>query len=225
MKQLLISMIVLSLSYTFLCCENEAIVTSDKVMDGDGISYNTVKIGDQLWMSENLKTTKYNDGTPIPLVTDNTAWSNLKTPGYCWYNNDDGTFKNTYGALYNWYAVDTDKLCPAGWHIPTNDEWRTMINFIGDSSIAGNKMKEVGTIHWTSPNTDATNESGFTALPGGARYYNGYFADIGNFGYWWTTTEIDSTSALIRLLYCSSPGIYTDRYDKWDGYSVRCLKN
>ncbi|MGB4293792.1 MAG: FISUMP domain-containing protein, partial [Bacteroidales bacterium] len=97
--------------------------------DVDGNRYKVIMIGNQLWMAENLRTTKYNDGTPIPLVTDNTAWSNLTSPGYCWYDNNS-TNKDTYGALYNWYTVNTGKLCPSGWHVPSDDEWTIMQNYL-----------------------------------------------------------------------------------------------
>ena len=116
----------------------------------------------------NLKTTKYNDGTSIPNVTNDTSWSNLTTGAYCWYNNDV-SYKNPYGALYNWYAVNTGKLAPKGWHVPSDAEWTTLITYLGGESIAGGKLKEAGTTHWLSPNTEATNSTGFSALPGGRR--------------------------------------------------------
>ena len=138
------------------------------VTDVDGNVYNTVTIGTQCWLQENLKTTKYKDGTSIPLVTDNSAWGSLSTPGYCWYNNDD-TYKNTYGALYNYYTVLTNNLCPSGWHVATEREWSTLVTYLGGASIAGGKLKESGTTHWVTPNTGANNETGFIALPGGRR--------------------------------------------------------
>jgi len=143
---------------------------SGQFSDIDGNVYNTITIGTQIWMKENLKTTKYNDGSSIPLVTDNTAWINLSTPGYCWYNNDAATYKSAYGAMYNWYTVNTGKICPPNWHVPTDTQWETLITYLGGKIIAGGKMKETGTAHWTSPNIGATNETGFTALPGGYRH-------------------------------------------------------
>ena len=144
-----------TLTFTFIACT-----------DFDGNNYPVGQIGTQIWMVENLKTTRYNDGTDILSITDNTTWENLITPGYCFYNNGVVN-KNTYGALYNWYAVNTGKLAPKGWHVPTNDEYTTLITFLGGESVASSKLKESGTSHWQSPNTEATNQSGFTALPGG----------------------------------------------------------
>ena len=118
---------------------------SNTVTDIDGNAYHTVAIGTQVWMVENLKTTRYNDGTAIPLVTDSAVWGNLtSTPGYCWYNNDMSMYKNLYGALYNWYAVSTEKLAPEGWHVPTNSEWGVLINYLGGDTSAGGAMKETG---------------------------------------------------------------------------------
>ncbi len=137
-----------------------------EIKDGDGNVYTSVKIGTQTWLSENLKTTKFNDGTPIPLVTDNNEWKNLATPGYCWYGNDEATHKNVYGALYNWHAVSTGKLCPKGWHVPSSDEIDVLDIFIGND--VGGKLKETGTTHWRAPNTGANDQYGFRALPGGS---------------------------------------------------------
>lgn len=206
---------------------------SDKMMqlfaelgakDVEGNNYKSVKIGNQVWMAENLKSTKYNDNTSIPLVSDNTTWSTLSTPGYCWYNNDEATNKSIYGAMYNWYAVNTGKLCPTGWHVPTNTEWTTLITYLGGVDIAGGKLKETGTSHWLSPNT-STNESGFTGLPGGYRVYAGNFNVIGDFGCWWTSTEIDGPSAnYVSLRYFAN---YVNRFGsgKEGGFSVRCLRD
>ncbi len=162
---------------------------SDTVTDIDGNVYHTVTIGTQVWLVENLKTTRYNDGTSIPLVTDSAAWSNADTSAYCWYNNDIAN-KNTYGALYNWFTVNTGKLAIAGWHIPTDAEWTTLTDYLGGESIAGGKLKETGTTHWRSPNAGATNESGFTALPGGHRDVNGTFSAMGDDGFWWSVYRI-----------------------------------
>jgi uncharacterized protein (TIGR02145 family) len=139
------------------------------VTDYDGNVYPTVRIGTQLWMAKNLRTTRLKFGGTIQIVTDNTAWSNLTTPGYCWYNNDEAANKETYGALYNWYTIATTNLCPAGWHVPTDDDWEVLTTYLGGYNIAGDKLKEAGTAHWANPNTGATNETGFSALPGGSR--------------------------------------------------------
>jgi len=172
-------------------------------------------------MVENLKTTSYNDGTAIPLVTDNTAWSNLSTPGYCWYNNDAATYKVTYGALYNWYTVNTGKLCPTGWHVPTDAEWTTLTTYLGGESIAGGKLKETGTSHWDSPNTGATSETGFTALPGGLRYYDGTFDGLGYYGLWWGATE-DAWGQGVGYDYID---VTRGSSDKSYGFSVRCVRD
>jgi len=195
------------------------------VRDKSGNTYNTIKIGDQLWLAENLKTTRYNDGDSIPLVTDNTEWSNLTTPGYCWYDNDEMTYGYFYGALYNWYAVNTGKLCPTGWHVPTDDEWTTLVNYLGGESVAGGKMKETGTVHWSSPNTGATNESGFTALPGGYRGDLAAFRNIGTHADWWYSTQSGTTDAWSRSLSYDVVNSYRNLRDMKYGFSVRCLKD
>ena len=193
------------------------------VMDNDGNGYSSVTIGTQVWLVENLSATKYNDGTPIPLVTDNTEWSALTTPGYCWYNNDI-SYKNPYGALYNWSAVNTGKLAPAGWHVPTNEEFSILGLFLGEPT-GGGKLKEAGTIHWESPNTGATNEYGFTALPGGKRMFSGVFFDFGSSCYFWNSGELNSTYAWYRSLVNIYPQMYNGNIDKTYGFSVRCVKD
>jgi len=200
--------------------------TTSTVTDIDGNVYNTVTIGTQVWMAENLKTTKYNDNTSIPLVTDNTAWAALTTSGYCWYNNDAATYKATYGALYNWHTVNTGKLCPTGWHVPTDAEWTTLTTYLGGEGVAGGKLKETGTAHWISPNTGATNETGFTALPGGFRDYNGPCYYIGSYGLWWSSTEYSTTSsAWRRTMHYDNTSVLRDYFDKRLGFSVRCVRD
>jgi uncharacterized protein (TIGR02145 family) len=198
-----------------------------KLYDYDGNLYNTVKIGEQCWIAENLKTTKYKNGTSIPLVTDNSLWSNLTSPGYCWYINDSATYGQTYGALYNWYTVNTNKLCPTGWHIPTDAEWTTLTNYLGGEYIAGGKLKETGTVHWNSPNTGATNEIGFTALPGGYRYLDGTFEKVGDHGGWWSASEYHyyENEAWLREISCNFSVIFSEPDDKRYGYSIRCLRD
>ena len=200
--------------------------TQQYITDADGNIYNKVIIGTQVWMKENLKTTKYNDGTPIPLVTDNTEWTNLSTAGYCFYNNDADTYKSNYGALYNWNAVNTGKLCPVGWHIPSDAEWTILTDYLGGESLAGGKMKEAGTSHWDSPNTGATNESGLSILPGGYRYYSdGAFYSLGYFTYIWSSTENNSSIAWIRSIYYFNATAIQDHGSKSYGFSVRCVKD
>ena len=154
------------------------------VDDVDGNIYHYVTIGTQVWLVENMRVTKLNDGTPIPLVADDASWSSLTTPRYCWVNNLIA-YKEPYGAFYNWATVNTGKLCPSGWHVPSDTEGTTLAGFLGGTMAAGGKLKEAGTSHSTTPNTGATNESGFTGLPGGFRYWSGGFTDFGFSGYWW----------------------------------------
>jgi uncharacterized protein (TIGR02145 family) len=196
----------------------------DTITDIEGNVYNTVKIGNQIWMKENLKTSKYSDGEEIPLVTDKTDWDNLTSPGYCWYENTD-SIGTTYGALYNWYCVNTGKLCPGGWHVPMDEEWTVLTTYLGGEEIAGGKLKESGTNHWENQNAGATNESGFTALPGGYRNYNGTYDNIVNFGYWWTATEKDAVYARNRYMFYLYPNVYSYLRRKDIGYSVRCVKD
>lgn len=204
---------------------NEVSFKTISISDIDGNVYNMVTIGTQIWMASNLKTTKYNDGTPIPLVTDNTAWSNLETPGYCWYNNDAAANKNTYGALYNWYTVNTGKLCPTGWHMPSDAEWTVLTSYLGGESVAGGKLKETGTSHWLSPNAYATNTTGFTALPGGYRYRLGEFLYIGFNGFWWSSSEYDTNYVWYRFMRYYSSDASRDVFYRENGFSVRCLRD
>ena len=197
--------------------------SSSTVTDIDGNAYHTVTIGIQVWMVENLKTTKYRDGTNIPNVTNNTACATLSTPGYCLYKNDP-TNKNTYGALYNWHTVSTGKLCPTGWHVPTDDEWKVLTDYLGGLYIAGGKLKETGTGHWTIPNTGATNASGFSALQGGDRVYSdGTFDGIGDYGCWWSAEQFAGPLAIQRFLFNNSSNVLRGSSFKTYGFSVRCV--
>lgn len=193
------------------------------VVDIDGNVYNTVTIGTQVWIVENLKTTHYNNGTAIPLVTNDTTWSELTTSGYCWYNNDDTTYSNPYGALYNWHTVNTGNLCPTGWHVPADAEWTYLTNYLGGESVAGGKLKTTGTMNWNPPNTGATNESGFSALPGGFRAYDGSFYEMGDGAYFWSSTESGSDNAWYQLLYYYYEDLTHDNQIKNHGFSIRCL--
>jgi uncharacterized protein (TIGR02145 family) len=205
-------------------CEKDDNNTTGTVTDIDGYLYHTVTIGTQVWMVENLKTTKYRDGTSIPKVTENNAWGNLTTGAYCDYNNTPSN-SATYGKLYNWYAVNTGKLCPTGWHVATDAEWTTLTTFLGGESIAGDKLKETGITHWNSPNTGATNETGFTALPGGYRLYDGPFYSIGYYGYWWSATEDNATHAWSRNMSYNSSDVDRNANNKELGFSVRCVRD
>ena len=209
------------------------IISSGSATDIDGNTYNTVTIGSQVWMAENLKTTKYNDGSTIPWVINNTTWKNLSTPAYCWYENEEVTYKNEEGALYNWFTVNTGKLCPTGWHVPTDADWHSLVltldpdalNEVLESQIAGGKLKEAGIEHWLSPNIGATNEVGFTARPSGRRD-TGYFFNINNSeGYWWSSTEEDASNAKDRAISNNSGYIFLLYSPKTHGFPVRCLKD
>ncbi len=197
----------------------------ETLKDIDGNVYQTVTIGTQVWMAENLKTTKYNDGSEIPLVTEQSAWYDLGAPGYCWYNNDESANRNVYGALYNWYAVDTGKLCPPGWHVPSDEEWTTLTKYLGGETIAGGKIKEAGTIHWPGPNTGATNSSGFNALPAGFRGKTGFIPASEVAAIFWSSTAFDSDDAWTRYLQPDSIIAGRNNGGKYHGFAIRCLKD
>jgi len=199
-------------------------LTYGTVTDIDGNVYKTIQIGTQTWMAENLKTTRYNDGSNIPYLTNYAEWLEVLSPAYCWHYNDPAS-KNTYGALYNWYAVMTGKLSPTGWHIPSYAEWTTLDTYLGGADIAGGKMKETGTTHWKSPNVGATNESGFTCLPIGFHQSDSGFYGFGEYCYIWSSSE----SSLYRALGKSMSNQFG--YSGWQktiqrsGASVRCVKD
>jgi uncharacterized protein (TIGR02145 family) len=204
--------------------EELKLFTGKKLKDIDGNIYTSVLIGTQIWMAENLKTTKYNDGTEIPLITDPAEWSGLVTPGYCWYKNDETTYKDPYGALYNWYTLNTGKLCPTGWHAASNDEFTALVTFLGGNLVAGGKLKETGIIHWNSPNTGATNETGFTGVAAGFRNPAGSFIAFGAMNYFWSATD-NGGFPYCLFLYFDVTNAYQDTSDKPYGLSVRCVKD
>jgi uncharacterized protein (TIGR02145 family) len=202
------------------------------------VSLPNVTIGTQVWQSTDLDVTTYRDGTPIPQVTDSTAWANLTTGAWCYYNNDPANGA-IYGKLYNWYAVAgiydaaslanpslRKQLAPLGWHVPSDEEWTTLTTFLGGSTLAGGKMKSTGTSLWQSPNTGATNESGFTGVPGDYRNTNGAFGNnIGPYVTWWSSSQNTITTAWVRFLYFASGNAYRNAYSMLRGYSVRCLRD
>jgi uncharacterized protein (TIGR02145 family) len=200
------------------------------LIDRDGNKYKTATIGYQIWMAENLKTTQYSDGNAIPNLANFTDWTYTNTGAYCWYNNDIN-YKNIYGALYNWMAVDTGKLCPAGWHIPSNDDWIDLQADLSGEQLAGKKLKEKGTAHWLSPNTGATNVTGFTALPAGIRNKLGGFQELGKSTFYWATSDKYQSDPE----YGKSGGSYLTYQGtqlgvggsgpKREGHSVRCLRD
>jgi uncharacterized protein (TIGR02145 family) len=194
--------------------------------DGDSNHYSVVTIGTQTWMSENLRATKFDNGNAIPLVTNSSQWGNASMSAVCWYFNDSASYGNAYGALYNWFTVQTGHLCPVGWHIPENSEFDTLALFLGGSLIAGGKLKETGILHWENPNTGASNETGFTALPGGYREsINGSFDGAGISGNWWSLTGYSANEAWGYTLGYSDSDIFKSNYSKITGFSVRCIRD
>lgn len=200
------------------------VTTAQTVTDIDGNIYQTVSLGTQTWMKENLKVTRFNDGSPIPRVTDGMAWEQLVAPAYCWYRNDTANGE-IYGALYNWYAIGSGKLAPEGWRCPTAEDWNTLANFLGGDSIAGGRMKEAGFSHWLDPNTGATNSSGFTALPGGVRDEFGTFDYLGYIGGWWCSTESDTSAAAYFAMFNNYAFLLKLGQNKVLGGSVRLMKD
>ena len=205
-----------------------AMILAQNIKDIENNTYDTLTIGTQTWIKQNLRVTKFNDGTNIPMTTENGDWAVPSGPSYCWYNNDETIHKNTYGALYNWWVVDSKSnggknICPAGWHVATNDEWTTLINFLGGEAYAGGKLKD--TLLWKTPNKAATNESGFSALPVGGRDNYGKFNSAGEYGWWWTSTESDAVSALMIGLGFDYSDAGRGADSKKLGNAVRCLKD
>jgi len=199
-------------------CEYECIDIDDNI-------YETVQVGDQFWMAENLKVTHYRNGDPIPTGYTNEEWSNLDdtdSGAFAIYDDDQGNV-DIYGNLYNWYAVyESLGICPEGWQVPSDSEWSDLTNYLG--SEAGGKLKETGFDHWNSPNTGATNESGFTALPGGYRNNGGYI-HMGNYNYFWSTTAFNSSSSVGRKLYFNTSSVHQSHFDNRTGFSIRCIKD
>ncbi len=208
---------------------NGDIEYGENISDIDGNEYSTVIIGQQQWMAENLRTTTFNDGTSITHAYEGNEWVNLKTAGYAWYDNDESYGVN-YGALYNWYAANSDQLCPDGWRVATDDDWTQLTSYLGGESVAGGKLKATGTVEdgdglWDAPNEGATNETGFSALPGGSRYVNASFLEMGNQGFWWTTLETTEQLAMARRMHAYFAAVQRTEGEKTEGYAVRCIKN
>lgn len=201
-------------------------LTYGTVSDIDGNVYKTIQIGTQTWMAENIKTTKFRNGDPIPCVVDNKNWA--KSSGaYCWYDNDPATYKANYGALYSWYAVlDNRKIAPAGWHIPNELDFGYLLTYLGDANFAGRKLKEVGLSHWKYEFVGSNNETGFTALPGGFRYEYG-FQNLRIYGTWWLDSEslYNWYDAIAFNMSCEGGSLYKSPERKINGYSVRCIKD
>jgi uncharacterized protein (TIGR02145 family) len=211
-------------------CKKEGPIT---VTDIDGNTYVTVTIGNQVWMAENLKTTKLNDKSSITLVTSTSTWTSTTRPAYCWYNNDT-TYKALYGGLYNWFAVATGKLCPSGWHVPSHVEFKAMEKSLGMTQAEADSMGWRGTDQgkklknrtgWDN-NGNGTNVSGFSALAGGYRYgVTGAFFDLGKLSYWWTSTKNSSNLGLYRRLDYNQIKVYAEGVKLQAGKYVRCIKD
>ena len=237
-KILLSLLIVAGVGFLFSSCASKKI-GGRTVKDIDGNKYTSVIMGEQEWLRENLRTTRYNDGTPIPNVTGLEEWANTESPAYVWYDNDISN-KNPYGALYNWQAVGSrTDLCPAGWRVATDDDWKTFEAFLGMTpeeiegtgmrgTIEGGKLKETGTRHWYEPNEGATNEYGFTAIPSGRRRANGSFVGMDERVpgcTMWTYTDTSIESAYYRHLANRSARIGRNpEGEKKMGLAVRCIK-
>ncbi|MCX6171790.1 MAG: fibrobacter succinogenes major paralogous domain-containing protein [Flavobacterium sp.] len=211
---------------------------SVKTADLDSITFkiNYIKICELVWAKKNLDVSTYSDGTNIPQVTDATAWNNLTTGAWCYYGNNQAN-NAVYGKLYNWYAVAgiydaaslanpalRKKLAPTGWHVPADTEWTYLISCIGGANVAGGKMKETGTTYWSSPNTAATNSTGFTGLPGGHRYGN-TFTQIGSQGYWWSLSDANQSNAYVQQIGYFNAFILSFLDSKQRGQSVRCIRD
>lgn len=210
------------------------------VTDQDGNTYATIVIGTQEWMAENLRTTTYANGDTIPNVIDGPQWGSLTTGAWAFYQNNS-QFENPYGKLYNWYAVaDPRNVCPTGWHVPTDADWQILETaqgmpfdeldidgYRGDDQGVGGKLKCIGLQYWNTPNTGATNESGFSSLPGGGRNDGGgSFIFLGDLGLWWCATETDTDHAWSRTMFDGYQGIERDSNNtKRNGFSVRCLRD
>ena len=212
----------------FISCRKNTTDPISKLVtfkDQDSNVYHIVNIGSQKWMRENLKTAHYNNGDTIPEVRKDSLWAKLKTGGFCNYNNDTN-YVSIFGRLYNWYSVnDSRNICPKGWHVPTTDYWKTLVNYLGGSSVAGGSLKEDGVLHWFPPNTGATNQSGFTAFSGGFRDINGKYGYIMFYTHFWSSSLSDSTQAWKESLSNSSEEVSENKYYKQAGYSIRCIKN
>jgi len=250
MRKIGILLVVLCFGF---CGENPVDNNDDNFIwgtmsDSDGNVYKTIKIGNQEWMAENLRVTRYNDGSDIPLVTDGTAWSSLTTPGYCWYNND-ATNKAKYGALYNWYTVNPanpKKIAPAGWHVPTDAEWTVLEKYLvlngynwdgttDTNGVNNNKIAKslASKTDWQIYTTQGTigcdlttnNRSGFSALPGGYRNFYGSFGHQSYYGGWWNATELVASNAWNRNLYYINESLRRSYYSKGCGFSVRLLRD
>ena len=213
--------------------EDSTIVFGDGTVDIDGNQYTTVIIGTQEWMAENLRVTKYRNGDVIQNASDDLEWSDNTTGAFCWYDNSHSVWGDKYGALYNYHSIADERgLCPIGWVVPDDSDWKQLIEFLGDVPFAGGKLKSEttepnGHPRWDDPNDGASNVTGFSAFPGGLRKPNGEFENIGKYGFWWSATEWTNNENLgVQLRYYDgsiiTPDVYSDF--KNTGFSIRCIK-
>jgi uncharacterized protein (TIGR02145 family) len=227
MKKLLIHLAFWLFLITLFSCHEEdggnGSSLCGSVTDIDGNVYSTVTIGSQCWMQKNLNVSKYQNGDPIPEVKSTSEWVNLTTGAWCYYENDSENGK-VFGKLYNWYAViDSRGLAPKGWSVPYDDQWITLINYLGGKNVAGEKLK--ASFLWNASNVYGTNSSGFTALPGGTRNYGGVFSGIGEVGWWWSSSVTWTGKVFTRGLLNTTSEVYDDFQLRMYGFSVRCIKD
>lgn len=239
----------------FACTKSEVEDTPEDttytVFDIDGNGYHSLVIGEQEWMVENLKVTRYNDGTAIPYVEGDSKWDELESPAYCWYNNDETAHKEKYGALYNWYAVNTGKLAPKGWHVPSDEEWTQLEDYLiakgynYDYTLTENKLAKslAAATGWRSYNVEGTpgstdypyfqNLSGFSAVPAGHRGYEGKFNGLGETTTWWSSSiaydspndQVHLFNAYYRMIYYQYRDVWRRYGSKYMGFSVRCIRD
>jgi uncharacterized protein (TIGR02145 family) len=227
-----IFIVIILLTICMPCCIKDQVPTLDpgftgqkgEMTDKEGNTYKTIGIGTQIWMAENLRSTKLNDSTAILIITDSLEWINANEPALCWFNNDT-SMNIPYGILYNYHAVNSGKLCPTGWHIPTDLEWSILIERLGGSNVAGGKLKVIGTEYWNKPNTVATNSSMFNAVPSGVNW-SGTFSGFGRYCNWWSINKAEFEHIWTPSVWYNRAVILNDApIKKSSGISVRCLKN
>jgi uncharacterized protein (TIGR02145 family) len=216
----------------YSCDSEEPILSPDytgqvgQLTDIQGNVYKTIGIGSQTWMAENLKTTTFNDNSGIPIILNDSIWGLIESPGYCWYNNDSSINRRLYGALYNFFVIETGLLCPTGWHVPDESEWNTLESFLGGNKVAAGKLKDYYTSFWIEPNPCLANNYDFKSLPGGERLnISGRFSGIGENGNWWTNTSESDYQAYSRLMTHESTELYRSLTNKKRGNNVRCIKD
>jgi len=234
MQLFFIPILICSLTMLFQNCKKEVDNNDNpqpitSVKDIEGNVYQAITIGNQVWTKQNLKTKKLNDGGIIPIVTEDADWTNKTSPAMSFYNNQEAAHKHVFGGLYNWYAVNTNKLCPVGWRIPNSNDYQTLMNTLGGAAIAGGKLKDTGlkqaeTGYWEIPNEGATNSSHFTGLPGGYRSANASFAGFGSSGNWWLRDEMNTELGQYLMLHFQQTEAKKEQISKKTGMSIRCIK-